>query len=145
MDVEICEANAGQAAEISSLTGELGYMADVANTQRWLSHLINSENHQVLVAVNDTKAVCGWIVIEQRLSLETGFKAEITGLIVGQSHRRFGIGKKLVCSAVAWAKKAGLEKVVVRSNIQREASHAFYKEIGFRLKKTAHNYEISIE
>lgn len=144
MNINICEAKIENAAEISRLTTELGYVADEAMSKEWLSYLLNSENHHVLVALSASKNVVGWLVIEKRISLETGFKSEITGLIVGEKYRRLGLGQKLVLAALNWARNLGLKKVVVRSNIQREESHDFYHSIGFSFKKTAHNYEAEL-
>lgn len=144
MNIEISEARIENAAEVSRLTNELGYVSNEVTTKEWLTYLSNSENHCVLIASNNSKLVCGWIVIEKRISLETGFKAEITGLVVGKEFRRFGIGQKLVEAAVVWARNLELTKVVVRSNVQREESHVFYKDIGFSFKKSAHNYEMGI-
>ena len=144
MNIIVCEAKVENTAEISALTTELGYVANEIITKEWFTYLLNSDNHHVLVALNNSKNVCGWIVIERRISLETGFKAEITGLVVGEKYRRFGLGQKLVSAALSWAKHLKLTKVVVRSNIQREESHEFYKNIGFSFKKTAHNYEIEV-
>ena len=127
MKIEVCEAVVENAAEISRLTNELGYMVDEEKTKEWLSFLLRSENHCVLIALNSSKSVCGWIVIEKRISLEAGLKAEITGLIVGEEYRRYGIGQKLVSAAISWAKILKLTKVVVRSNVQREESHVFYQ------------------
>lgn len=144
MNIHVCVAMIENAAEISALTNELGYLADESKTKEWLAYLLDSDTHCVLVALNDTEAVCGWIVIEKRMSLETGFKAEITGLIVSEKFRRFGVGQELLSGAVKWAKDLKLTKIVVRSNIQREESHVFYKNSGFTFKKSAHNYEMSV-
>lgn len=144
MNIEICAAKNENVAEISSLTAELGYTANETHTKEWLGYLLDSENHGVFVAINSGKSVCGWVVVEKRISLETGFKAEISGLIVGEKYRRLGIGQQLITAAVRWARDAKLTKLVVRSNIQREESHVFYQCIGFKFKKTAHNYELSL-
>jgi GNAT superfamily N-acetyltransferase len=144
MNITICEATVEHARDIAALTTELGYAANEFQTKEWLDYLLSSENHSVIVAMNDAKSVCGWVVIERRMSLETGFKAEITGLVVSEKYRRFGVGKKLVSSAAGWAKDLGLTKVVVRSNVKREESHVFYQNIGFTFKKTAHNYELAL-
>ncbi|MGL5391868.1 MAG: GNAT family N-acetyltransferase, partial [Shewanella sp.] len=143
-NIIVCEAKIEKSIEISGLTAELGYEANEENTKEWLSYLLSSEHHCVLIALNEFNVVCGWVVVEKRISLETGFKAEITGLIVGEKYRRFGVGKKLISEAISWAKSLNLTKLVVRSNIQREESHVFYRNIGFNLKKTAHNYELGI-
>jgi ribosomal protein S18 acetylase RimI-like enzyme len=144
MNIEVCETGIEHVTEISQLITELGYVTDEEKTKEWLTYLLNSENHCVLVAVSKYKKVCGWVVIEKRISLETGFKAEITGLIVGKEYRRLGVGQKLVSAAVNWSKNLNLTKVVVRSNIQREESHIFYKNVGFSFKKSAHHYEMEI-
>lgn len=144
MNISVCEATVANATEISALTAELGYIADEINTKEWLNYLLSSNNHHAFVALNNSKNVCGWLVIEKRISLETGFKAEITGLVVGEKYRRLGVGQKLVSAALNWAKCSQLSRVVVRSDIQREESHVFYRNIGFSFKKTAHNYEIML-
>lgn len=142
MNINICEAKIENAAEISTLTNELGYAADAVKTKQWLAYLLKSETHFVLVAQNNAKEACGWIVIEKRISLETGFKAEITGLIVGEKYRRFGVGQQLLSAAVEWAKGLKLTSIVVRSNVKRKESHVFYENSGFTFKKSAHNYEM---
>jgi GNAT superfamily N-acetyltransferase len=98
----------------------------------------------VLVASNERNQICGWLVVEKRISLEAGFKAEITGLVVSEQCRRFGVGKKLVQAAIDWANGSKLQRMVVRSNIQREESHEFYQNMGFAFKKSAHNYELKL-
>lgn len=65
----------------------------------------------------------------------------ISGLIINSHNRRNGVGRKLVDAAEKWAIKAGLSKIYVRSNINRDESHTFYKKMGFSHKKTAHHYE----
>ena len=141
MNITITQPQLNDYSEITALTNELGYSAAENQTKEWLGYLLQSENHKVLIAVNEISQLCGWVVVEKRISLEAGFKAEITGLVVGECFRRFGVGKKLVSAAENWAAENGLSKIVVRSNIQREESHVFYKNIGFSFKKSAHNYE----
>jgi uncharacterized membrane protein YheB (UPF0754 family) len=50
MNIEICEAKIENAAEISRLTNELGYLTNEENTKEWLDYLLKSENHHVLIA-----------------------------------------------------------------------------------------------
>lgn len=142
MNITISQAQISHYGAITPLTHELGYYTTEDQTYEWLSYLMSSNEHHVFVAINDNDQLCGWIVVEKRISLETGFKAEITGLVVSKSFRRFGVGKQLVVAAASWAHELKLHRIVVRSNIQREDSHAFYKDIGFVFKKSAHNYEL---
>ena len=83
----------------------------------------------------------GWAVAERRLSLESGERAELTGLVVSASARRMGIGRSLVTAAEQWGSEQGLESMYVRSNIARQESHPFYLDLGYHLKKTQHTYE----
>ncbi|MFP8967409.1 GNAT family N-acetyltransferase [Pokkaliibacter sp. CJK22405] len=140
MSLSIRLAREADATAIQRLTAQLGYGASVAQTRQWLAVLgLEPGRYGVYVAVRQEE-VCGWIVVEKRLSLETGFKAEITGLVVSDQHRRLGIGEALVQAAQQWTADSGLDRLVVRSNIQREASHPFYESLGFIRQKTAHNY-----
>jgi GNAT superfamily N-acetyltransferase len=141
MNIIIKNAKIQNALEISALTNELGYLANESQTKEWLSFMLNSSDHSVMVATNIESTICGWVVVEKRVTLETGHKAEISGLVMGLEFRRLGIGKKLVSACESWATENGLKKLVVSSNIQRDESHVFYKNIGFSLKKTSHKYE----
>ena len=144
MVINVCRGILDYSPQVSALTRELGYGANECQTKDWLGYLINSNAHAVFVALNNDQTVCGWVVVEKRMSLETGFKAEITGLIVGEKYRHCGVGQALVSAALGWAKELHLAKMVVRSNVQRQESHGFYKHFGFDLTKTAHHYELSI-
>ena len=137
-------AKIGNAQKISALTNELGYPVTESLTKEWLSVILKSDNHSVIVATDTEGSLCGWVVVEKRVSLETGCKAEITGLVTDSKFRRLGVGKKLVLACESWAIQEGLGKLVVASNIQREESHIFYKNIGFSLIKTSHKYEKSL-
>jgi GNAT superfamily N-acetyltransferase len=95
----------------------------------------------VAVASKHGNQLSGWVVVERRVSLESGEKAEITGLVVTRSARREGIGKALVSFAEQWSAQLGLSSVRVRSNVARTESHDFYQHLGFMRKKTQHVYE----
>ncbi len=139
MNVEIATASQEDAKQIAQLTSELGYFANDEETENWLAQLTASPMHSVFIAIKDN-CVCGWLVVEKRLFLESGLKAEITGLVVGHDYRRLGIAQALVEKAQEWAVNQGLEKIVVRSNIERKESHAFYPKVGFKKSKTTRVY-----
>ena len=141
MAMKLRIARNDDAHEIAKLTNELGYTASEAETLQWLSILLGSKTHQVMVAANSDRHLLGWIVVEQRLSLEAGFKAEITGLVVRTTARRSGVGRHLVSTAEEWATLKGLAHIEVCSNVIRKESHPFYLGLGYEHKKTAHNYE----
>ena len=132
------------AGEIARLDAELGYAADPAQMQARLIELGKLANHFVAVAEGD-KRLLGWIHAEHRLSLETGAKAEIVGLVVDPRARRTGVGRLLVDAAEQWARSRGLGSIVVRSNAARVESHAFYPGLGYRRSKSQHVYAKTLE
>lgn len=144
MKFEITTARSEHANQIAKLTQELGYTANTKDTETWLTHLSRSPLHCVYIAVVDNQ-VCGWLVVEKRMFLESGTKAEITGLVVGKQYRCLGIAQALVRAAQEWAIEQGLETMVVRSNIEREESHLFYPKVGFERSKTTHVYTKSLK
>lgn len=98
------------------------------------------DNHLLLVAENDSGGVCGWLHAYCADSIESGFRLEIVGLVVEQTAQRSGIGSRLVEAAERWAGKIGAEFICVRSNVNRKASHPFYRKLGYELKKTQNVY-----
>jgi GNAT superfamily N-acetyltransferase len=141
MNITIKTAEIKDAPGIAILTGELGYSVTESQTKQWLGMILNSVEHCAMVAKDNVGMLYGWVVVEKRVSLETGCKAEISGLVISSNARRLGIGKQLILACESWALQKELEKLVVSSNIKRESSHIFYKNIGFSLNKTAHKYE----
>jgi len=84
--------------------------------------------------------VCGWLHACGTEIIESGFRVEIAGLIVSKPAQRSGVGSRLVLEAERWARKVGAEFIYVRSNINRRASHPFYRKLGYQLKKTQKVY-----
>lgn len=132
-------ARASDAAEIARLAGELGYPADAQSMAARLCALLGDPRQCVRVIDGDGR-LAGWIAAERRISLEVGDRVEITGLVVDGTVRRGGVGRALVGAAEAWAKEQGIGRVVVRSNMQRQASHPFYEGLGYARQKSQHVY-----
>ena len=133
-------ARPDDAGEITRLSVELGYPTSLEATAANLSILLASARYLVVVAAGGSRLL-GWAVVERRLSLESGERAELTGLVVSTSARRKGIGRALVSAAEHWGSAQGLASMYVRSNVARRESHPFYLGIGYERKKTQHTYE----
>lgn len=133
------QARAADAAEIARLAGELGYPADPAVMAARLDALTADPRRCVYVIEGEGR-LQGWIALERRLSLEAGERVEITGLVVDGTVRRGGVGRALVATAEAWARGQGIDVVVVRSNVQRQASHLFYQGLDYVRQKSQHVY-----
>lgn len=131
-----CVADAG---EVARLAGELGYAADPAAMAARLE-VLAADPRQCVYVIDGEGRLDGWIAVERRLSLEAGERVEITGLVVDSTVRRGGAGRALVAAAEAWARERGIDLVLVRSNVQRQASHLFYEGLGFVRRKSQHVY-----
>lgn len=94
----------------------------------------------MLVAEVADGRLVGWIQGHLSHTLESGFRAEIVGLIVENANRRGGIGRKLVAAVESWARGRHAPIMVVRSNIIRTESHAFYPALGYVEVKTQRVY-----
>jgi GNAT superfamily N-acetyltransferase len=137
---QIRHALLADAAEVARLTNALGYSASASAIAVRLAVLTERPGHLVAVAELRPGMLAGWISAERRLILESGEKVEISGLVVDTAQRRHGIGRSLVGAVEHWAAECGLSTVVVRSNIERSESHAFYLSVGYLRSKTQHVY-----
>lgn len=133
-------AREADADAIAQLSATLGYPATPAEVRDRLPFMLGSVTDLILVATDSTGAVIGWLQAHASHVLESGFRVEIIGLIVASSARRQGTGRALVKEAEQWARKLGADKIVVRSNVQRSESHAFYPALGYELTKTQKVY-----
>ena len=133
--VSIRRATLEDAGPIAMLASELGYAAD-AEAMRDRLHGVLASADLLLVGVDASQAVVGWLQARAGLIVESGFRVEIVGLIVAPSSRRCGVGRALVRAAETWAREMKAEAMVVRSNIKRAESHVFYPALGFTATKT---------
>jgi GNAT superfamily N-acetyltransferase len=133
------EIRVEDAPEIARLAGELGYASSPVIMRDRLESLMSLPNHRVCVA-QGTDCLRGWIAAERRVTLESGERVEIVGLVVDARSRRTGLGRQLVEHAEQWARQLGFDSISVRSNIERDASHPFYERLGYLRRKTQHCY-----
>jgi GNAT superfamily N-acetyltransferase len=129
----------GDEIALARLAGELGYPSSAHQIRARLELLLRNAAHFVAVA-EASGALLGWVHAEHRVNLESGERAELVGLVVSASARRSGVGSALVAAAEAWAAARGLASIVVRSNVVRPESHAFYRRIGYEPTKAQQVY-----
>ncbi|MCF2859485.1 GNAT family N-acetyltransferase [Pseudoalteromonas sp. SMS1] len=140
MALTVRPAQMKDVAALTELTSQLGYHSTQSELTQRLAMITASNKHMALVAHAEDVWLLGWVVIEHRVTLESGERAEITGLVVSDKARGQGVGKRLVQNAIEWAKAQSLNKVMVSSNITRDGSHHFYRQIGFIERKTSKQY-----
>ena len=133
-------ARESDAALIAQLSATLGYPATAAQILDRLQFMLGSQHDLIAIATDSSGAAIGWMQAHASHVLESGFRVEIIGLIVAPEARRHGAGRALVNEAEQWARRLGADKVVVRSNVQRAESHAFYPALGYELTKTQKVY-----
>lgn len=131
---QLVAINEIQAQQLCRLTAQLGYANEpVAFAQR-LQNLISSKTDSIFIAIADDQIV-GWIHGTYQLTLESPAFVEILGLVVEAGFRGQQIGKKLVKAVKTWSQAFEVEKMRVRCNVVRLASHEFYKRLGFEENK----------
>ena len=123
---------------IAELSTQLGYPATLAELEPRFDHVRGSKDEALLVAELEDGVIAGWIHIGPDLSLTHDGVAEIKGLVVRQDQRGRGLGGQLVEAAEAWCLRRGFRSVRVRSRVEREAAHGFYRRRGYEPQKTQH-------
>ena len=124
------------AKEAAALSLELGYpvLADVMEAR--LRQFAALDNHVVYAACLQGRVV-GWIDVGIVYHLQSPPYGEIGGLVVSAQHQGRGIGRRLVQAAERWIANQKITTVLVRSQITREAAHAFYLRQNFSRLKTS--------
>lgn len=124
------------AKAVAELSGQLGYEASVEAISARIAGLsTNPGSHAAFVACLDGEVV-GWIEAAITHHLQSEPYTLISGLVVHEGSRGFGIGKELCAQVEAWSRKQGVTVLRVTSRIAREDAHRFYLREGFQRIKT---------
>jgi GNAT superfamily N-acetyltransferase len=135
MSIILREIESADAEAAAKLSAEFGYPVDPAVMKQRIQSLAR-ESQTVIVACQRGNVV-GWIDVGLVVHLQSGESAEIGGLVVSETCRNQGIGGQLVSAAERWAQGRGVGRVLVRSQIAREAAHRFYLRQGYERTKTS--------
>ncbi len=139
--VTIRRVEAGDAAAVAELCGQLGYPTTAAEASERIAWLERCGESQIaLVACVDDR-VAGWIEAAIDHHLQSAPFALITGLVVRDGVRGFGVGKRLCEEVERWVREKGLGVVRVTSRSTREAAHRFYLRDGYKQTKTSAVFE----
>ena len=128
-------ASLADADDIARLSAELGYPNTADQIRERLTVFTGRADYITLVAIVDNQ-MAGWIQGCALITLESGLRAQIVGLVVAKEFRRCGVGRALVDAIEHWAVANGANVIVVRSNTQRAESHHFYPSVGYTNSKT---------
>jgi GNAT superfamily N-acetyltransferase len=121
---------------VADLTSQLGYPATASDIQRRYDLIRDRSDARLLVAMRAEGGIVGWIHVQVMCSLESDRRAEIWGLVVAESARGTGVGRRLVEAAEEWARTLGITAIALRSNQLRVGAKAFYEHLGYEIVKT---------
>lgn len=116
---------------LSRLLLELGYEIADLSLGRRVDMVLAHSDHLLRLAVDADGDVLGAVHAALHFDLTNGAFVEIEVLVVAASTRRSGVGRALVRGVELWAAQRGCYRVIVRSQIHREAAFAFYRELGY--------------
>lgn len=141
--ISLRSATVADADSIARLAAQLGYPDDSGTIAARLDRILAAPDHLTVVA-ECRGEIAGWLhalVIEP---IETPRRVQILGLVTDDAFRRQGIGRSLVERAERWALDLGVDLIGVSSNVSREESHPFYRELGYKVVKTQAAYRKSL-
>jgi len=124
-------ARRGDAGAVAALSAQLGYDEAEDEIGKRIEEIRAQETGEVYVAVVPPDIVVGWIQVSALLLVELPPLAEVGGIVVDSRYRRIGVGRSLMEAAEQWARQNGMSALRLRSNVQRDAAHAFYRRLGY--------------
>jgi GNAT superfamily N-acetyltransferase len=138
------QLTADDAAGVAELSDQLGYPGSAAEVQLRIEAITRSADRIALAALHGGQLV-GWIDACIERHLPTPDVVLISGLVVRETARGCGVGRRLCAEIEEWARSQSIPVVRVRSQIKREDAHRFYLRDGYRRVKTSVVFEKSLE
>jgi GNAT superfamily N-acetyltransferase len=137
--ITVRQMRAEDAAAVAALTTELGYPSTEDAIRRRYDLIKDRWAARVCVA-HAASRIVGWIHVQATYLLECDERAEIWGLVVAESERGAGVGRRLVEAAEEWARMRNFRVMAVRSNAVRNDAHRFYEHLGYSVSKTQYAF-----
>jgi GNAT superfamily N-acetyltransferase len=139
--IVVCDATAVDAAAVADLLGQLGYPVPVKEAQ---SRLRRAARH-VILAESAGEALGLLELTFQRQITHARPLARVTAMVVRDSARRHGIGRRLMERAADLARAEGCEGIELTSAIrpEREAGHRFYEALGY--ERTSYRFWLPLQ
>jgi GNAT superfamily N-acetyltransferase len=135
-DITIRPMLRDDAGVVADLTSQLGYPATASDITRRYDRIRDRSDARLFVAMHADKGIVGWIHVQITYLLESDPRAEIWGLVVTESARGTGVGRRLVEAAEEWVRTLGITVIALRSNQLRVGAKAFYEHLGYEIVKT---------
>jgi len=128
--------------QIATLIEQDGYRASTADIARRLGKLPSADR---LILAVDGEQLIGYAHLRIGNDLAHEETAELMSIIVKPSHRRRGIGRRLVAAAETWAAQSSRARLLMRTEVVRTAAHAFFVALGYRETSTTVEFVRDLE
>ncbi|MBN2389087.1 MAG: GNAT family N-acetyltransferase [Anaerolineae bacterium] len=139
-EVVIRKATCDDAAAITALIPQLGYIVPESDINHRLAGILHRADHAVYVAATPESGIVGWVHLYIDYSLMDAPLVMVGGIVVDTTQRGKGIGRKLMEQAEIWGHTQGCAAVYLKSNVIRREAHAFYESLGYHNVKTQYAY-----
>lgn len=117
----------------NQILGNYFNVLDTDFEHRFLSKAIDDENQKLLVAVLKDEIV-GMVLVayQEKKWLAKEHTYQIDNICVDQTHRRQGIGTKLLDAVMTLAKQNGIQQINLGVFCQNKQAIPFYESFGFK-------------
>jgi GNAT superfamily N-acetyltransferase len=128
-------------AAILALYEGLGDILDVPTAERIFERMQRYPNYALYAAVVDAKIIGTFaLLIMDNLAHKGTPSGIVEDVVVSSQWRGQGVGKQMMQFAMEQCKQAGCYKLMLSSNLKREAAHRFYESLGFQ----RHGYSFQV-
>ena len=120
------------AVQIADLLGQLDYAVPSDFVEDKLSRLIQHPDARLIVAVDDTDRVVGFVSLHfiPQLGIEGDF-CRISYFCVDQQSRSAGVDQRLEAATVEAAHQRQCDRIEVHCHARRSRAHSFYIRQGY--------------
>jgi GNAT superfamily N-acetyltransferase len=132
-------------ADVTALCAQLGYPSALEQVAQRFHRISRDAECALFVAQGPEERILGWVYVRGVLPMVSDPRAEIWSLVVDEEARGQGIGRALMERVEAWAAECGYQAISLRSNTIRHEAHRFYERRGYRITKTSHIFEKSLD
>jgi GNAT superfamily N-acetyltransferase len=115
-------------AQLPELLSEIGVQATLADIHKRIEAL---PRHDRILLALDGEHLIAFAHLRISHDLLTDETAEVASIVVRTSHRRQGVGRRLIAAAEAWARETGRARLLLRTDVVRSDAHAFYVAQGY--------------
>jgi GNAT superfamily N-acetyltransferase len=139
--LQLRKARDSDIPRVLALGLQLGYPNELQAFTARFQEISKQPDHLIMV-IEDSSESFGKVVAQAHFKIHRGLfvesALEVAAVVVDESYRGQGLGKRLLAQAEITAKEWGLKSVRLTSNIKRSEAHQFYLSLGYTQPKTSH-------